>query len=141
MGFCFLKFLILHSYGLPVQTIVRHFYYSVTHFHPSVVGLGFPSPKKFLRTFGDHLEQEIGVSLTGMTQKMQYMFVKLNSLQISLKPNPGFSVNIKVCFSTINHSYGHLKCVYKVIHNCLSVVYMQLITTVSQQLSALDPWW
>lgn len=47
MGFCFFKFLILHSYGLPVQTIVEALLlFTVTHFHPYAVDLGFPSPPK-----------------------------------------------------------------------------------------------
>lgn len=145
MGFCFFKFLILHSCGLPVETIVRHSYYSQTQ--ASTLGGGlrisFPKeiPEDIWRSPG---AVKIGCH-TGMALKIQYVFVKLNSLFISqhtcLRLNPGFSENIKVCFSIINNSHGHLKCIYKVTHNCLFVVYKQLITIASQWLSALDPWW
>ena len=72
------------------------------------------------------------------------MSVKLHSLLISqhtcLRLNPGFPENISLFYynQLVN---GHLKNIYKVIHNCLSVVYKQLVTTVSQRVSALDPWW
>lgn len=41
----------------------------------------------------------------------------------------------------INYSYGHLRCVFKVIHNFSLLVYKLLITIASQLLHVLDPWW